>query len=270
MIKVWGGLNHATGMDLDRFRPVLTQLAQNSQWTDSRIRAGLCLLLLDMRFPELSPDRMREPSVAGATMLGDSGQNLPTVIEAICADSQRKRVLMSWLQELTPMDVRDFQFPRDPYGRVYLRIQEANGRAVSAYSASDGTLRFLGLLAFLLGDNPVGLHFFEEIDHGIHPNRLWLLLDLIERQTAMGGSQVVTTTHSSDLLTAISDSTFADTSVVCRLAETADSVIRPLDSLHNAEELRKSQTLGRLQASGWMEDMLNLQAWRKSDAEATG
>ena len=34
--------------------------------------------LSDMYFPELSPDRMREPSLPGAEMLGDSGENLPT------------------------------------------------------------------------------------------------------------------------------------------------------------------------------------------------
>ena len=139
---------------------------------------------------------MREPSVPGATILGDSGQNLPSVLESICADRQRKSTLMSWLEELTPMDVKELEFPRDPSGRVHLHIVERNGRKVSAYSASDGTLRFLSILAALLGSNEGGLYFFEEIDSGIHPNRLWLLLDLIERQTAKGKIQVVTTTHS--------------------------------------------------------------------------
>ena len=136
-----------------------------------------------IRFLELSPDRMREPSMPGATMLGDSGENLSSVLETICIDSQQRRKLMSWLQELTPMDVNDFDFPRDPSGRVHLQIVERNGRKVSAYSASEGTLRFLGILAALLGPNVGGLYFFEEIDNGIHPSRLWLLLDLIEQQT---------------------------------------------------------------------------------------
>ena len=66
-------------------------------------------------------------------------------------------------------------------------IREANGRKVSAYSASDGTLRFLAMLAALLDTNSEHLYFFEEIDNGIHPSRLHLLIDLIERQTAKGG-----------------------------------------------------------------------------------
>ena len=114
------------------------------------------------------------------------------------------------------------------------------------------------------------MYFFEEIDTGIHPNRLWLLLDLIEKQTAKNNTQVIATTHSPDLLNFINDETFENTSVVSRLQETDDAIIRPLNSLHNVKELRKSQGLGRLHSSGWMEDILNLEAWKNEDDEARG
>ena len=214
---------------------------------------GFLPIIQNMRFLELSPERMRKPSIPGATTLGDYGQNLPTVLESICADSAQERNLMSWLQELTPMDVESFEFPRDPSGRVHLQIVERNGRKVSAYSASDGTLRFLGLLAALLGPNEGGLYFFEEIDSGIHPNRLWLLLDLIAQQTAKGKIQVVTTTHSPALLAWMNDTTFEHTSVVYRDEYRTDSVIRPIADLYNLRELRESQGLERLLTSGWFE-----------------
>ena len=214
---------------------------------------GILSFCQDIRFLELSPARMREPSFPGATTLGDYGQNLPSVLEAICADSQRGRNLLSWLDELSPMDVKEFDFPRDPSGRIHLHIVERNGRKVSAYSASDGTLRFLGILAAFLGPNQGGLYFFEEIDNGIHPNRLWLLLDFIERQTAKGSVQVVTTTHSPALLAWMSDQTFENTSVVYRDQYWADSVIRPIADLYNLRELRKSTTLGELVTEGWLE-----------------
>ncbi len=211
--------------------------------------------LANMRFVELIPGLMREPAFPGSK-LGDYGENLPSVLEATCADSQRGRNLMSWLQELTPMDVKDFDFPRDPSGRIHLYIVERNGRKVSAYSASDGTLRFLGLLAVLLNPNEGGLYFFEEIDNGIHPNRLWLLLDLIERQTAKGDMQVITTTHSPALLSWMSDKTFENASVVYRDQYWADSVIRPIAELYNLRELRKSTTLGELFTEGWLEEAM--------------
>ena len=210
-----------------------------------------------MRFLDLVPDRMRQPSFPGQTVLGDSGENLPTVLQGICADEGRRETLAEWTRELTPMDVKDFEFPVDPAtGRIGLAVREADDRVVSAYGASDGTLRFLAMLAALLGPDPARLYFFEEIDNGIHPSRLHLLIDLIETQTARGGIQVVTTTHSPELLAMMSDRTFADTSVVCRLPDVAEAIIRPVSEIPRAEKLRKSQGLGRLLAGGWMEDAL--------------
>ena len=163
------------------------------------------------------------------------------------------------------MDIRDFDFPRDHSDRIHLQVIETSGRTVSANSVSDGTLRFVAMLAALLGDDYECMYFFEEIDTGIHPNRLWLLLDLIEKQTTQSNTQVIATTHSPDLLNYISNETFENTSVVSRLEDTDDSVIRPLDSLPNVKKLRETQGLGRLHSGGWMEDILNLQAWKNED-----
>ena len=112
------------------------------------------------------------------------------------------------------------------------------------------------MLAALLGPDPARLYFFEEIDNGIHPSRLHLLIDLIERQTTKGQTQVIATTHSPELLTMIGDTTFENTSVVCRLEDTEDAIIRPVADLPNARKLRTDQGLGQLLAGGWMEDVL--------------
>ena len=213
-------------------------------------------ILSDINFPELSPDRMREPSLPGAEMLGNFGENLPTVLKEICTDPKRQEILTSWVHELTPMDVQEFEFPPDPSGRIHLMLCEANGRKVSAYSASDGTLRFLALLATLLGKYPEGLHFFEEIDTGIHPARQSLLLELIEKQAAKEKVQIITTTHAPDLLNFVNDSTFENMSIVCRLENSHDAIIRRVAELPNARELRKSQGLGKLLTEGWMETAL--------------
>ncbi len=245
--------------ELSRSQPALTQVSQNDGIREDMFQVvdEVIYSLGDMRFLELSPERMREPSFPGATKLGDSGENLPTVLEDICADPKRKKILADWLCELTPLDVADFEFPPDPSGRVHLMLCEANGRKVSAYSASDGTLRFLAMLAVLLGTNPGGLYFFEEIDNGIHPLRQSLLLELIEKQAAKGEIQAVTTTHSPDLLTIVNDDTFENTSVVCRLEDADDAIIRPVAELPNARELRTSgRGLGGLLAEGWMETAL--------------
>ena len=257
-----------------KFQPALEKIGEpidiappSKKYLEPHIQQ-IITIFANMRFLELSPDRMREPGFPGATVLGDSGENLPTVLEDICADPKRKKILADWLSELTPIDVADFEFPRDPSGRVHLMLCEANGRKVSAYSASDGTLRFLAMLAALLDTNPAGLYFFEEIDNGIHPARQSLLLELIEKQAAKGGIQVVTTTHAPDLLTFVNDSTFENMSVVCRLEDSQDAIIRPVAELPNARELRTSgRGLGGLLAEGWMETALG---FTENHGEAEG
>ena len=244
-------------MEVDLDRPALVQVLESLEVSHSdreRLRSVVDVFA-SMRFPEFSPDRMREPAFSNQITLGDWGGNLPTVLKEICADRDRKSILIEWIRELTPMDVMDFEFPSDPSGRVHLKIREP-GRAISAYSASDGTLRFLAVLVALLGRDPTRLYFFEEIDIGLHPSRLHLLVELIERQTAKDGPQVIATTHSPDLLSMVSDETFENTSVTCRLEDTNDAIIRPVADLPNARKLRRTQGLGRLLAGGWMETAL--------------
>ncbi len=254
-----------------RDQPALIQLGEHYRFgpvhNEHYLWKQVIDILANMRFLELSPERLREPAFPGATVLGDSGENLPVVLRDICADPKREEILISWIAELTPMDVTDFEFPVDPSGRVHLTLCEANGSKVSAYSASDGTLRFLAMLTVLLGENPPDLYFFEEIDTGIHPTRQWLLLELIEKQAAKRGIQVVTTTHSPDLLTFVNDSTFEHLSVVGRLEDSQDAIIRTVAELPNAKKLRKSQGLGKLLTSAWMEDML---AFTQDDNDAEG
>ena len=237
-------------------RPALTQIGDMRRVHESaRERVEPIVdALSSMRFLDPAPDRMRLTAYPSQTVLGDGGENLPAVLKNIYADPERRELLASWTRELTPMDVEGFEFPIDSYDdRIRLFIRETNGRKVSAHSASDGTLRFLALLAAMFGTDPARLYFFEELDTGIHPARLWLLLRLIERQTAKGGTQVITTSHSPDMLTFAGDTTFENISVVCRLEDSHDATIRPIADLPNARKLRKTQGLGRLLAGGWME-----------------
>ena len=240
-------------------QPALTQIGEHRRvvkWLKDDA-AAVIDILANMRFLDLEPNRMRQPAFPGQIVLGDGGENLPTVLREFCIDPKRKEILAQWTRELTPMDVRDFEFPTDPTtGLVQLAFREKSDRIVSAYAASDGTLRFLAMLAALLGSNPARLYVFEEIDNGIHPSRMRLLLDLIEGQTAKKNFRVVTTTHSPDLLSMVGDDTFQNTSVVCRRQDTDDAVIRRIAELPRAAELRQSQGLGPLHVSGWMEDAI--------------
>lgn len=216
-----------------------------------------CLNALnDIRFLDLNPEAIRLPSVLGQTILGDLGENLSSVLFDICQDPQKKEILLEWIQELTPMDAQDFEFPTDHRGKILLTLVEESGQKISAYSASDGTLRFLAMIAALLGSSPAKLYFFEELDNGIHPTRLHLLLQLIERQVSQGKIQMIATTHSSQLLRLLSPNLLESVSLTYRLENRPDAkIIRILD-IPNAQEVLEKQTLAHLHESAWLENVM--------------
>ncbi|VAW40921.1 hypothetical protein MNBD_CHLOROFLEXI01-1574 [hydrothermal vent metagenome] len=215
-------------------------------------------ILSSMRFFEFNPEMMRIPSFPGQTTLGDQGENLSSVLHAICQDEQKKLILTEWLRELTPMDATDFIFTPDQIGRILVTIVEKDGHKTSAYSASDGTLRFLGILAAFLGPNRPKFYFLEELENGIHPTRLHLLTQFIENQVAQGDIQVVATTHSPLLLNYLSQDSLKHASLLYRLEGHPDAHIKPIMTIPDARELIKKQGIMRLYESGWFEDMLYL------------
>ncbi|MEY3866547.1 MAG: hypothetical protein RLZZ338_438 [Cyanobacteriota bacterium] len=212
--------------------------------------------LNDMRFLDLNPDAMRLPSFPGQTILGDRGENLSSTLLDICQNPEKKETLLEWIQELTPMDAKDFEFPTDFTGKTLLTLVEENGQKISVNSASDGTLRFLAMIAALLGSDPAKIYFFEELDNGIHPTRLHLLSQLIERQVSQGKTQVIATTHSSQLLRLISPQTLESVSLTYRVENRPDSqIIRVLD-IPNAPEVLEKQNLAHLHESAWLENVM--------------
>jgi len=214
--------------------------------------------LRGFRFLDLSPAQMRIPSQPGQTVLGDQGENLSSVLAAACADASRKEVLLEWVRKLTPMDVDDLLFDQDAAGRILLRLKEKNGRNISALSASDGTLRFIGILAALFGPTPASFYFIEELENGIHPTRLSLLVDLIESQTKRRGIQIVATSHSPLLLQFLSQESLEHASLVYRLPDHPDAQIKRIVDIPDARRVIKEQPVSVLHASSWFEDVLDL------------
>jgi predicted ATPase len=207
-----------------------------------------------IRFLEFTPDALRRPSSPGNSVLGDRGENLSSVLKAICDDPKLKHSLTSWLEELTPLDVVDLEFPSDLQGRILATLVEQSGRKTPATSASDGTLRFLGLLAALLHPEPAACYFLEEFDTGIHPSRLYLLVQLIEQETARSGVQVIVTTHSPQVLEMLNDKSREDAVLVYRLPHSDHSQIKRIMEIPTAREVLKTAPLGELHQTGWLEN----------------
>jgi hypothetical protein len=154
------------------------------------------------------------------------------------------------------MDVDDFDFDQDAAGRLLLSLKERNGRIISAVSASDGTLRFLAILAALFGPAGASFYFIEELETGIHPTRLGLLIDLIETQTRHRKIQVVATSHSPLLLQFLSENSLQNASIVYRLPDHPEAEIKRIVEIPDACRVIKEQGVSLLHASSWFEDAL--------------
>ena len=218
-----------------------------------------------MRFLDLSPEAMKVPSVPGQP-LGDRGENLSSVLQTICEDPSRKKAMTEWIRQLTPQDVVDFDFPADQTGRILMTLVESSGQKTSAYSASDGTLRFLAMMAALMAADAAQFYFLEEIDNGIHPTRLNLLLQLIEQHAQQGKVQVVTTTHSPQLLAMLSPAAREHAYLVYRFEDESEAHIQRILDIPTARDVLERQNLARLHESGWLENVVAFA--RKEDAHA--
>jgi predicted ATPase len=242
-------------------QPVLTQIVElaRQQKVQGRVRQEIEDTLREfesMRFVDFVPDAMRRPSLPGQIVLSDQGENLSSVLEGICSDTRTKEVLRSWIQELTPMDVVDFEFVADPQGKILVYLVEKSGRRISAYSASDGTLRFLGILAAFLGPKPARFYFIEEIDNGIHPARLYLLMNLLESRTTGGELQVFMTTHSPQLLRLLKPPAMPYASLTYRVEGVAETRIKSLPDIPHLCEVLETSDIARLYEGGWMEQAM--------------
>jgi predicted ATPase len=239
---------------------VLPQLVEgNDKLLAFTLVNGLRNEMLFMRDFDWDPMVMRDSVLPGYTSIGSRGEGLTSVLHHIFQRPRLKAICLDWLQALTPMDAVDFEFVSEESGKIALRMIEANGFKVSAASASDGTLRFLAMLAAYFSAPEDGLYFLEELENGIHPTRLHLLLQLIEQQAQQGKVQTIATTHSPQLLRLLSEDSLKNASLIYRLDDRPDAQIQRLVDIPHFRDVLESSDLGDLLESGWLESTMSFQ-----------
>jgi len=97
-------------------------------------------------------------------------------------------------------------------GSVQIYLHEDGLKTpVPATRLSDGTIRFLALIAVLLHPGKAPLVCIEEPELGLHPDALAIIAELLVEASAK--TQVIVTTHSDVLVSALSEQT--DSVLVC-------------------------------------------------------
>lgn len=130
-------------------------------------------------------------------------------------------------------------------GTIQFYLHEPGFSApIPATRLSDGTIRFVALLATLLAPKPPPLVCIEEPELGLHPDALAIIADLLV--DASSRTQLMVTTHSDALVAALS--AHASSVVACERSG-AGTELRRLDSERLANWLGQ-YTLGDLWRMG--------------------
>lgn len=186
--------------------------------------------------------------------MGERGENFAALIEAISADEKTRSAYVSWLKQLTPAEVDDVLVLKGALGEPLFAIKEG-GIEYPAPILSDGTLRFAAITAAFFQPDMPDILTIEEIENGIHPSRLRLLVEMLRSQ-ASSNRQVMATTHSPVVLAWLNPTDYQSTFLCSRDEETGASKIVPLSKVPNLDTLVKKQSIGELFAEGWLEEAL--------------
>lgn len=174
-------------------------------------------------------------------ILEPDGSNLGLVLNRLRRDPQVKQRLLKALQALYKgIEEYDVQIEG---GTVQVFFQEGLF-AIPATRLSDGTLRYLCLLAILCHPNPPPLICIEEPELGLHPDVLPTLAELLKE--ASEHTQIIITTHSDILVDAMTDC--PEVVLVAEKTETGSTLTR-LDAKKLKPWLEKYR-LGQLWTRG--------------------
>jgi predicted ATPase len=130
-------------------------------------------------------------------------------------------------------------------GRSQLYVQERGLGMISATRLSDGTLKFLCLMAVLCDPNPGPLICIEEPENGLHPDALALVGDALREATAR--TQLIVATHSDALVDRFTDE--PENVIVCERDFDESTCFKRLSS-GDLKEWLQEYTLGELWRRG--------------------
>lgn len=203
VLNIRGEKRQLQRQDVDLEKSILSQRRDPDQYPEltylgqvlSKIR-----LYREWSFGRCTPPRLPQKADLPNEYLEPDGSNLGLVLNRLRRDPEVKRKLLTALQALYDgIDDYDVQIEG---GTVQVFFHE--GRVtIPATRLSDGTLRYLCLLAVLCHPNPPPLVCIEEPELGLHPDVLPTLADLLKE--AATRTQLIVTTHSDVLVDAMSD-----------------------------------------------------------------
>lgn len=199
-------------------------------------------------FGRQAPARQPQPSDLPNNFLAEDTSNLALVLNRFRRTPAVKRHLVEMAGKLYE-GLTDFDVLVQG-GTVQVFLEESD-ITVPAARLSDGTLRYLCLLAILCDDDPPPLVCIEEPELGLHPDIMPTLAGLLREASTR--CQLIVTTHSDVIVDALTEE--PENVIVCEKHE-GRTTLRRLDSKALARWLRQ-YSLGEL----WMKGELGGSRW---------
>ncbi|MCG3179740.1 MAG: hypothetical protein BIFFINMI_02083 [Phycisphaerae bacterium] len=233
---------HAEGLDHDE--SIVSQLRDPYLYPDLFYLSTLyptLMLYRDWAFGRNPIFRMPQAADLPGSRLEEDFSNLGLYLNHLRSLPAAKKVIIERLRDLYE-GLEDFDV-RVKGGTVELFLTERDF-IIPAGRLSDGTLRYLCLLAILCDPEPPPLICIEEPELGLHPDMLPKLADLMIAASAR--TQLVVTTHSDILVDALTEQ---PESVVVVEKHGGQTTMRRLDAKELAAWLEKYR-LGELWTRG--------------------
>ena len=203
------------------------------------------------QFLSLSPDSMGPPTVKsmatnGNLLLNRDGSNLAQYLLNIRTKDtaafdgiiEAMQFVLDYAQNFEPVETREIQ--PTMYLKMLEQVRDENIE-IPGWLISTGTLRILALLAVLRNPDPPPLIVVEEIENGLDPRTINLILKEIQTAVQSGHTQVILTTHSPYFLNLLDLSHL----VLCERVEGAP-VFRRVSDIKSVAEWAKSFAPGQL------------------------
>jgi len=193
---------------------------------------------------------IRQPAVTRLeTQVAPNGQNLINVLHTLYTTNRDfKASINSAMRAAFGPEYDELIFPPASDQRIQLRLRwKTLKREQSAADLSDGTLRFLFLMAVLANPHPAPLIAIDEPETGLHPSMLPIIAEYAVE--ASRRTQVIFTTHSDQFLDAFGETKPTTTVAKWEQGKTTLTVLAE-------DELAywlKDYTLGKLFRTGELE-----------------
>ncbi len=178
-------------------------------------------LYREWSFGRYTAPRLPQPTDLPNDFLLEDASNLGLVLNRLNKNAEVKRTVLEHVKKFYE-GIDDFDLSIEG-GTVQIFLHEGN-YTIPATRLSDGTLRWLSLVAVLLHPSPPPLVCLEEPEIGLHPDMLRTLAQLLI--AASERMQLVVTTHADALIDALSDR--PEVVVVCE-KKAGSTTLRRLD-----------------------------------------